>query len=180
MMKKSSYRIALGGIIAALCTVIMFFTGVIPLGVYALPAAAGVLLVVLVMEANMRWALLTYAVVAILSLFITPDMEAKLMFLFFLGYYPIIKAKLEQIRSRALEWAVKLAIFNASVVLAYLAIIHVVGMADVIQELGSFGRWSPLVLLGLGNITFVLYDVAITRLISMYIHHRPKILGRFK
>lgn len=179
-MGKRSYRVALGGMIAALCTVILFLTGPVPLGVYTLPAVAGILLVAIVIEAGFRWGLLTYAVVAILSLFITPDMEAKLLFIFFFGYYPIIKAKLECMRSRMLEWITKIGLFNVAIVSSYLMIIYVVGMKDVLNELGAYGHLGAIALLALGNVVFVLYDIATTRLISLYMHYRPNIFRRLK
>ena len=46
-MSKSG-KIALGGLLTALGVVLMFLTGLIPIGTYALPAIAGVLLIVAV------------------------------------------------------------------------------------------------------------------------------------
>ena len=45
-----SGKVALGGMVTALCVVLMFLTGVIPIATYALPAVSGVLLVVIVIE----------------------------------------------------------------------------------------------------------------------------------
>ena len=43
-MGKKSTQVALGGLAAALCTLLMFLTGMIPFATYALPAAAGIVL----------------------------------------------------------------------------------------------------------------------------------------
>ena len=49
-MGKKSTQVALGGLAAALCTLLMFLTGMIPFATYALPAAAGIVLVAVVVE----------------------------------------------------------------------------------------------------------------------------------
>lgn len=181
MNKKVSFRVAFGGIVAALCLVLMFMTGLIPVLVYTLPAVAGVLLVSVVIEIDKKWALITYAAVGLLSLLITPDREAAILFIFFMGYYPIIKAIIEKIKSRILEWAIKIIIFNVAIISAYVIIINVFGIKDVMEQVPFFGKYSSLVLLALGNVVFVIYDIAVTRLISAYINwFRPKFINKIR
>ena len=54
LLSKSG-KIALGGLLTALGVVLMFLTGLIPIGTYALPAIAGVLLIVAVIEIGAKW-----------------------------------------------------------------------------------------------------------------------------
>ena len=42
---KRSEKVALCGMIAALCTILLFMTGMFPFSTYALPALAGILMV---------------------------------------------------------------------------------------------------------------------------------------
>ncbi|MCI9406312.1 MAG: hypothetical protein HFK04_05295, partial [Oscillospiraceae bacterium] len=93
MLKKSS-QVALGGVIASLCTLLMLLTGLFPFLTYAAPAAAGFLLIAIIVDCGYRWAILVYLVVSVLSLFIVPDKQAAIIFVF-LGYYPIIKDYLD-------------------------------------------------------------------------------------
>ena len=81
-MSKSG-KIALGGLLTALGVVLMFLTGLIPIGTYALPAIAGVLLIVAVIEIGAKWAWMIYAAVAVLSLLFAADKEAALLFVLF-------------------------------------------------------------------------------------------------
>lgn len=53
---RNSSKTALGGIVAALSVTMMFLTAVIPTLTYALPAAAGILLMIVVIEIDKRWA----------------------------------------------------------------------------------------------------------------------------
>lgn len=52
--RNLSSRVALGGIVAALCIVIMFLTGVLPALYIAAPMAAGLLMIILVEEVSVE------------------------------------------------------------------------------------------------------------------------------
>ena len=117
-MSKSG-KIALGGLLTALGVVLMFLTGLIPIGTYALPAIAGVLLIVAVIEIGAKWAWMIYAAVAVLSLLFAADKEAALLFVLFFGYYPVLKSFLERISNKVLSWISKFAVFNVAVVYVF-------------------------------------------------------------
>lgn len=179
MNKKLSFKITLGGIVAAMSLIFMFFTGVVPIMAYTLPALAGAFLIVIVIELGKKWAILTYATVSILSFFLTPDKEAAMLFTMFLGYYPIIKSFLEKIKFRPLEYVSKIAIFNVSIILAYQIIIRIFSTPELLDEFKEFGKYSIPIFLIAANVAFILYDIALTGVISTYINtFRPKIMKR--
>ena len=82
-MKNISYRVALGGIVSSFCLMAMFLTGVFPVLYLVLPMIAGILMLIVVTEVSIPWALLTYLAVGLLSLFVTYDKEAALVFILF-------------------------------------------------------------------------------------------------
>ena len=84
-MQSVSYRIALGGIIASLCMLSMFLTGVFPMFYLLLPMASSVLIFIMAIETSTYWGFLTYLSVGILSIFVTPNKDAALAFLLFFG-----------------------------------------------------------------------------------------------
>lgn len=177
-MNKST-QVAMGGICAALCLFLMFLTCMLPFTQFAFPALAGIVLIAVVIENGTSTAVLVYAAVSILSLIIVPVKEAAFLFVGFFGYYPIIKAKLERIRLRLLEYIVKFLIFNASVVVCYLILIKFMGLDQVLEQIGPFGEYSVLILLGMGNLMFIVYDFAITNLVYVYNNwFRPRILRK--
>lgn len=183
MRQKRSFQIALGGIICALSLVVLMMTGFIPFATYSLPCIAGLLLVIIVVECGAKWAWICYAATALLALIVTPDREAAIMYIALFGYYPMVKQLLERrfSHSRGLEWSCKLLLFNAAVITAYWAAIHLLGMGYLMEELGEFGKYSLLATLALGNVVFVLYDIAMTRLLSFYLFFlRKKLFKRFK
>lgn len=166
-MNRNSSRVALCGIVSALAVVLMFVTGLIPFLTYALPAIAGAFITVLVIEINKKWAAGAYAAVSLLSLLILADKEAALFFAAFFGYYPIIKAIFESKLPKALEWVLKLLVFNAAVVAASAAAVYIFGIP--FDELEEYGIKAALFLLGIGNIAFVLYDYCLTSAVTIYL-----------
>lgn len=175
---KQSGKVALGGIMGALALMVMFLTA-FPYMTYALPAIAGAALIPIVVELGAKWAWMVYACVSFLSLLIAPSLEAKVMFIAFFGYYPIVKALLERLRSRVLEWGLKYLIFNAAVVSAYLLSMRFFGLeADAFE---IFGVNLPLVFLLLGNGIFLIYDLALGNMVQAYLRVlRPRLNRMFK
>lgn len=181
MKNRFSFKITLGGIVSALSLIFMFFTGIMPIFAYTLPALAGAFLIVIVIELGKKWAFITYASVGLLSFFLTPDKEAPVLFVMFLGYYPIIKSYLEKIKFRPLEWLLKIGLFNLAILISYKIIISLFRMKELIEEFNEFGKYSMLIFLVLANIAFVLYDIALTGAISTYINtFRPRIFRKLK
>ena len=180
-MKKSSYKVALGGVIASIALFAMFMTGFAPFFTYVCPMFAGALMIMMVVEVSTKWAFATYAAIGILSIFTTPDKEAAMLFIFLLGYYPIVKSLIEKINNRVLEYVIKYAVFNVSVVSCYWIIINVFGMAKVFDSLGDWGKYGILIFLALANVVFLIYDKFISSMVDLYIRwFRPKFLKKIK
>lgn len=165
-LKYRSFKAALGGIIAALSVALMFSTGIVPWLTYAVPAVSGALLMMLVIEISPAFALTVYAAVAVLSLLLVADKEAAVMYAAFFGYYPVIKSLLEKKLSKIPLWIVKFLIFNASVIAAYFIVTYALKLP--FDDMGMFGKYTVYVLLASANVVFVLYDVALTRLVTLY------------
>lgn len=173
-MSKSG-KIALGGLLTALGVVLMFLTGLIPIGTYALPAIAGVLLIVAVIEIGAKWAWMIYAAVAVLSLLFAADKEAALLFVLFFGYYPVLKSFLERISNKVLSWISKFAVFNVAVVACFFLAVNFLQLPE--DSFTVFGIYLPWVFLILGNAVFLIYDIALSGLVATYVeklHHRVK------
>ncbi len=171
-MRKSA-KTALGGMIAALSITIMLSTAVIPYLTYALPAMAGILLVIMVIEISKSWAICTYAAISILSFLILPDKEAAMMYCAFFGSYPIFKPFVEgKISNDVICWALKAVFFNTTAIAAYVIIVNVLGLP--LDEMDELGKWGIPLLLAMGNVMFVLYDICITRMVTLYLRKWQK------
>ena len=156
----------MGGIVSALSLVLMISVAVIPFLTYALPAAAGMLIVFMVIETDKKWAFGVYAAVAILGVLLVPDKEVAVMYLAFFGYYPILKAVMESKLRPVLCWVLKIGSFLLTMVASYFLMIKLMGVT--IDEIDEFGVMAIPMLLGLGTFAFVLYDIALSKLVTLY------------
>ena len=176
-MKDISYRVALGGIVSALCLVTMFLAGIITPLYLLLPMIAGTLLVLIAEEVSISWALLTYIAVSLLSLFITADKEAALIFIMLFGHYPILRYYLQKIKLSPLRFAVKLMIFNICAVSFFYVTVYIFGIKQMIEDMNDFGRYGSIALLVVCNVIFLLYDFNLDVVYKVYI---KRIMPRFK
>ena len=159
-MRTGTKQMALGGILAALAVVIMSMGGLIPVATYVCPMLCMVLLSAVLLYCGRRLAWAWYGAVAILGLFMGPDKEAAAVFLF-LGYYPILKPKLDAMKGK---WIWKLLLFNVSMVVLYSILIRLMGIETVTGESEALGSILLIVLLLLGNATFLALDRLLTLL----------------
>lgn len=179
MKNNSSFNVALGGICGALAVLAMLVTAIVPVLDFAMPAIAGSLMAIIVIEINKRWATVTYVAVSLVALLIVPSREVSLLFAMFFGFYPILKAVFEGLKSQTLAWGLKIGTFNVAVVVYYYATVYLISSAELMSEAGEIGKYGLLALLVFANVVFVIYDVALTRVISMYINwFRKKYLRR--
>ena len=162
MTKKKphiSYIVSLCGIMSGLAIVMMFFLSMIPSFEYVSPIVSGVLLWVVAERLGTRYGICSYAVVSLLCLFISPNYEANMMFIFIFGYYPIVRQYLMKLPHFLLRWLTKLALFAAAAIACYWLLINIFNMQQLLEDMGELGEYGPWILLGMGAVAFVLYDV---------------------
>lgn len=167
-MNDVSYRVALGGIVSALCLLTMFLAGIIAPLYILFPMIAGVLMMIIAVEVSRSWALLTYIAVSLLSLLITFDKEAALLFILFFGHYPVLRMYLGRIRLKFLRRLIKFIIFNICIIVYFYTTVYVFGLEQMLTEMDDFGKYGGYVMLFAANIIFVLYDYNLTFLYKTY------------
>ncbi len=149
-----SVMMAIGGIFAALAVTVMLMGTLIPVATYVCPVICMLLLQTVMKTCGTRIGWAWYGSVAILSLLLAPDKESAIVF-GFLGYYPIIKSRIDQ---RKGKWILKAMFFNGSVMIAYWFMLKLLGLKQVVNDLKDSGWILTSILLILGNITFFLLD----------------------
>lgn len=174
--KLLSFKVALGGVIAALSLLLMIMAGVTSTLVYAIPMITGALLMMLVVEFGHSFAVLIYIAVSIISLLILGNKEAAVMYVGFFGYYPIIKSLLEKHIKGFCCWIIKYLIFNTAMVGSYFVVTKLFMIS--FEDLESFGKLALPLLLLAGNVLFAMYDVVLTRLVSIYLYRWRKYIKR--
>ncbi len=168
-MKRSiSYRIALGGTLASMCLLSQFVTGVVPAFYIIMPMICGVLVMVMAEETNLRWGLLMYLAVSTLSLFVTPNKDAALIFILFFGHYPLIRPYISKLPVRMLIFPIKLILYNACILTYFFLTVYLLGMDELLEEMGEFGSYGAIILLVTANLMFVSYDYLMDVAIEIY------------
>lgn len=175
-MKKTA-KITFCAMMAALATSFMLLS-YFPYLTYAIPAIAGLFIMVLVIEIDCKWAFAGYLASAFL-VFLFAEPESKLMYICLFGYYPILKAGIEKMGKPIIEWILKLAVFTVAVAAVYYVLAGVFGIS--LNDMGDFGKYGIVFLLIFGAAVFVFYDIAVSRMASMYMRvlHR-KLRKMFK
>ena len=166
---KKSRKMAPTGMLCALAVVIMMLGGVIPLATFCCPALAGLMLIPVFVECGEKLSWCAYAAIAALSLILCPYKEAALL-LAFIGYYPILRWRLDQLRSRLLRVVAKLGVFNLAVLAMYALSILVLQMDQILREYQEMGLALTVACLLVGNVTLLLYDRLIAIMTALYVN----------
>lgn len=167
---KTTSALALCGLFSALSVVVMLLAH-IGILTYAVPAIAGALLVIIYLELGVKNAFTVYLTVSVLS-FLICEKEASLCYILFFGYYPVLKAYLERISKKSVQWIVKVLIFTFSFAVIMLLCAFVFGIP--IDDMGGGALYLAGLFAGF-EVMFVLYDIALTRVITLYlVRYREK------
>lgn len=154
-----AYTVALGGVLAALAVTAMGLGTLIPVATFVCPLFCMILLQTVLTVCGKRIAWAWYGAVSILALLLAPDKEAAAVFVF-LGYYPIVKPRLDK---RKLPWLWKALLFNGATLTMYWLLMHLFGMTQITEEFAELGIAMTIVLLVLGNVVFFLLDKLLGR-----------------
>lgn len=154
VLMKNSKIIAFSGVLSALSFVIISLGTVISVFAYIAPVLAGLVLISAIKNINNKSAWLIFIVVSVLTFLFMPDKECSLTYIFFFGYYPIIKPYIEKQKNKVISFLVKIIIFNLGIITSQLICFYVFG----IPFDDFLGKWGVIILLVLANIMFVLYD----------------------
>lgn len=174
-MKNNSFNIAFGGMISALCVVLEFSVGILPLFLYIFPMICGLLMTILLDECGMKISLCAYVGVSVISFLIAPDKEAALIYAAFFGYYPMARAFIMKLKNPRMQLLIKLALFNSAMICSYSILIRIIGL-----EAAGFGegKWMIVAFLIVGNAAFFAFDITLGRVLLLYqIKYRGKLFG---
>lgn len=159
MRNNNAKFMAFGGVLAALAVTIMAMGTLIPVATYVCPMLCCLLVQVVKKTCGDRIAWAWYAAVALLGLLMAPDKEAAAVFCG-LGYYPILKPKLDKKRFSVI-W--KLVLFNGVILILYWLLMHLFGFDAITEEFAEMGMVLTVLTLALGNVVFYLLDQLLTR-----------------
>lgn len=174
-MSSKILSVTLGGVLGALAVMVMLICTPLGIATYVGATLAGICLLPLMTECGARPAWIAFAASGVLALILIPDKEMACCYLFFFGYYPILKETLEKIKNKIVCWLLKFSLFNAAVLLMYFILLKVVALETVVRDFAESSGPYVLALLLLGNFTFLVYDYLLNALKVLYLKKiRPK------
>ena len=162
-------RVAVSGMLVALGVIILYMGSLIEVLDISMAAIASLLCIITVIEYGKLYAVLVFGATALAAMLLLPEKFTPSLYALLIGYYPILKEIIERIGKKSgkrafsiVRWAIKIVFFNAALLAVALVAIYVLVLPESEE-------WMQLTLLLLGNAAFILYDVALTRMISLYV-----------
>lgn len=165
-IRKRTKDLTLCAMLCALGVVLMLLGSVVEVLDLSTAALASLLCIYAVIELGGHYPWMLWLGTSCLSLLLLPIKTPAIFYSLFLGYYPILKAKLES-RGGILCRVLKILVFHAGLLLV-VAVLWIFLPSMLKSE---YGLWIYPVLYVLCFVCFLLYDLALTRLISAYLVH---------
>jgi len=150
--------------LSALGVVLLYVGSLLEVLDISMAVIASLLCIIAVIEYGGSAPWMIFGVTAILSALLLPNRTPAFFYASFFGFYPILKEKLEKL-PRVVCWVLKEIIFNVCLVIIALGTYFLFMSKDN-------ALINPLTLsvgIVLCEAVFILYDIALTRLISFYI-----------
>lgn len=176
--RKASFdkRIVICGVLVALSVIILYLGCAIEVLDLTMSAIVSLLVVIIVIEMGYNYAWMTFVATAILSLVMLPQKSPAIFYTCFMGFYPILKSHIERIGAAPIRWGIKLVVGNGAIALMLLVLKYFV--PDEFE-----GGWILVGTYLLALFAFLMYDIALTKLITLYfkmIRDRVKIYKYLK
>ena len=177
---STTKKIAMAAVLSALGAVILTIGSFISVLDLSSAAIAGFVIVIAVIELQKYYPVLMYFVISILSGLMLPNKYPVLFFIFFGGFYPIFKAYAERFHY-VVAWVVKFSMFNTFLALLIFAIKFLAAKGflppfennNLYEFLGNF----KFIVFVVANFVFLLYDIAMSRIINLYLLKIRKLIG---
>lgn len=157
------------GVMCGLSIVLMLRGSIIPFATFCAPAMSGLLLMPVAVECGMRLAWVCYGAISALAVLFVPDKEMAAIFVFLFGCYPLLKAYIQRIPGRGLQFLVKAGFFNGTVLAMYGMLLFIFPMPSLVEEFAQTAQWMLAALLVMGNVCFWIYDVALNNVLHVYV-----------
>ena len=169
---KPSVKVAFGAILTALSVILLFVGGITGTLDLAAAALASFCVIFAVIEMGYGSAFLVYAAASVLGLLL-PVKTPALFFAAFFGYYPLVKSFAEKL-SVILSYVIKLAVYSIAY-FVMIALSLVVITEDIATGNNLILLYAALYLVC--AVILIIYDVALTRIITAYNVSLRKKLG---
>ncbi len=156
--KNLTKKLAFGGVMAALAITLLYLLGLTALDLSLLILCSLMTMLVMV-ECGVKITWVYAAVTGVLALILLPSKLYAVQYLLFSAVYPIAKMYFERLRAM-FAWLLKLSILDSMLMLCLILV------RTVFIGTEFFPFTVPTILIG--SAFFILYDLALTMCISLY------------
>lgn len=169
---RKAGKLALCAMLTALSLVVLTIATTAPSGRLGLTAVAGLFPAAAVVSYGLPAGLLCYAGTSLLALLLLADKTIALLYLLFLGLYPMVKGAVERLRRLPLELALKMGFFN----LMYTVVLR--GFSGLMAGYFFLADKALPVVYFAGNVVFLVYDFGFSKVIGFYRQRVEKVLRK--
>lgn len=153
-------NLTIGGISIALSLVILYLSTIISINTIAILTVASSIIPITIIKSDIKTSILVYIITSILSFFFLP-INYSLLYILLFGIYGIAKYFIEKLNKLPLEIVLKLVFFNIMLGIGYLLMDSLLNMINL--------KLSLWILLIIAQFAFLIYDYALTVIISFYL-----------
>lgn len=165
-------RIVLVAVLSALSLVFLYAASTVPAARLGVVAIAGLFPAGAVVSAGLGAGFFCYSVSGLLGLLLIPDKGNALLYLIFLGLWPMLKSLCERLPRRWMEWGAKLVLFNGALSLLWF------GLRAVLLPFLPAALSSTGLVYAAGNVAFLIYDMGCSKLIGFYVVRIDRVLRK--
>lgn len=171
-LKKKIAKISLASVFSALSVVFILLGSILEVLDLTVAALCALIIHISIFEIKDKYPLLIYFSSSVLSIILCPFTSAMLYYVFFFGYYPILKVKLKRLGKFNAK-IICTVIFNAVFILLML-------LFKTVFALQNEPFFMYIILLAVYNVFFICFDRCIDVLLYVYVKRiRPKLpIGR--
>ncbi|MCR5088021.1 MAG: hypothetical protein K6C08_00735 [Oscillospiraceae bacterium] len=170
--KSPALRLAFCSMMAALGVAIMWLSNIIPILSYVSAFLASLVLIPVLYEYGPAFSWMTWVVISILALLICTERDAAFLFLF-IGYYPIVKPRIDRIQMKPIRIVLKLVLFTMVTGLILILLELLIGTSA--EELFNYLLLFTVILF---EVALVGFDRFYGRAVKVYERVRPALLRK--
>ena len=153
-------NLTLSSILVALTIILLALNTILPISTLSILTLASVLIPIAIIKTTIKNAILVYIASSLLGLLLLPK-DIVILYILFFGIYGIVKFLVEKLNNIYYEIPLKLAFSSLILTVYYLIFKSFVNLTSI--DL-------PIYLIFIGaNIVFLIYDYALTMLISIFL-----------
>ena len=160
-------RVTFSAISLALTVICLYAAAVLPTGRLVALALSSAFCTICIYQYGVRYGAALYVGASILALLLIPNRMFTMLYILFLGYYPIVKLFIERLDRLWAEWVIKFIFFNAVLVVLYvlfkLFLVPTFDSAIITLVL----KYMAVIILLL-EVIFAIYDWMLSYMISYY------------